>query len=439
MSELNEGYNIEYKESVPKKPNHLKAEIVSFLNSDTGGTIYLGASDDGLPVELPNKSKQYKEWEELLSNWVASAFRPEVTGLILVDPNCTPFKISVSAGSNKPYYYTDGEGINWKGIYIRNGSSKRRASDSEIRRMMNRHIANSFDSEKIERNDLTFNYAKQAFTKEGIKFDVIGLDFKKKVEDRFNNAALIVSDENPFISKVAVYEGLDVVTFRDKKIFSGSVAKQIDDAIQYIHLNNRVQITLGHNGKRIENYSYPIDAVREAIMNAFVHRDYTMSSDIKIEIFDDRLAISSPGSLPDGLTVEDIKQGANAKRNPILINALDKMNYIENYGSGIRRIYSLYKGFMRQPELIATHNLFTVVLYNMNYKLNTMELNRHMISIVQFLSNGKPASRQEIQDALDLQKSYTSELLSSLKKSGIIGSEGRGPATRYYLIATDAS
>ncbi|XBG74175.1 ATP-binding protein [Enterococcus cecorum] len=187
----------------------------------------------------------------------------------------------------------------------------------------------------------------------------------------------------------------------------------------------------------MESYSYPIDAVREAIMNAFVHRDYTMSSDIKIEIFDDRLAISSPGSLPDGLTVEDIKQGANAKRNPILINALDKMNYIENYGSGIRRIYSLYKGFMRQPELIATHNLFTVVLYNMNYKLNTMELNRHMISIVQYLSNGKPASRQEIQDALDLQKSYTSELLSSLKKSGIIGSEGRGPTTRYYLIATD--
>ncbi|WP_341482058.1 family 1 glycosylhydrolase [Enterococcus cecorum] len=220
-----------------------------------------------------------------------------------------------------------------------------------------------------------------------------------------------------------IYEELD--KFQDDFLWgSPSAAYQVEGAWD-------------KDGKRMESYSYPIDAVREAIMNAFVHRDYTMSSDIKIEIFDDRLAISSPGSLPDGLTVEDIKQGANAKRNPILINALDKMNYIENYGSGIRRIYSLYKVFMRQPELIATHNLFTVVLYKMNYKLNTMELNRHMISIVQYLSNGKPASRQEIQDALDLQKSYTSELLSSLKKSGIIGSEGRGPATRYYLIATE--
>lgn len=134
--------------------------------------------------------------------------------------------------------------------------------------------------------------------------------------------------------------------------------------IQYINLNNKVKINFGHNGRRIETYSYPIDAVSEAVMNAFVHRDYTMTSDIKIELFDNRLAISSPGSLPDGLTVEDIKQGGNAKRNPFLINALDKMDYIEKYGSGIRRIYSLYKVFKRQPELIATHNLFTVILYN---------------------------------------------------------------------------
>lgn len=122
MTELNEGYNIEYKESVSKKPNYLKAEIVSFLNSDTGEMIYLGASDDGIPVEHLNKSKQYKEWEELLSNWVASAFRSKVMGLILVDPNCTPFKLSVSAGSNKHYYYTDVEGMNWEGVYISNGS-----------------------------------------------------------------------------------------------------------------------------------------------------------------------------------------------------------------------------------------------------------------------------------------------------------------------------
>lgn len=440
MEKLSEDNNIEYKEDIPQKTSKLKAEIVSFLNSSAGGTIYLGVDDDGTPVIFSNeedRKKKYKEWEENISNWIAHGFRPEVTGLIQVDPNNNPFKISVSAGTNKPYYYTDGEGFNSKGVYIRNGSSKRRASDAEIKRMLNRHNANSFDSEKIETNSLDFDYVKSAFEKTGTKFDIIGLDFKKNGEDQYNNAAWIASDENPFVSKAAIYQGVDVATFRDKKIFSGSVAKQIDDAIQYIHLNNQLNITFGSNGKRIENFSYPIDAVREAVMNAFVHRDYTMSSDIKIELFDDRLAISSPGSLPDGLTVEDIKQGANAKRNPILINVLDKMNYIENYGSGIRRIYSLYKGFKRQPELLATHNLFTVILYNMNYKLNTLELSENMISIIQYLSDGKLASRQEIQEAMDLQKSYTLEMISELKKMDIIGSEGRGPATRYYLEVTE--
>lgn len=426
---------MEYKEDMPK-PQSMKAEIVSFLNSNTGGMIYLGVDDDGKSVQFASekeKQQKHKEQEEILNNWIATAFRPEVTGLILVDPNDTPFAISISAGTNKPYYYTDGEGLNSKGVYIRNGSSKRRASDSEIRRMMNRHIANAFDGEKIEHINLNFDYVTALFDELGKSFDIIGLDFKKNEEDQYNNAALIVSDNSPFVSKLAVYDGLDTLTFKDKKKFAGSISKQIDDVIQYINLNNRVKINFGHNGRRIENYSYPIDAVREAVMNAFVHRDYTMTSDIKIELFDDRLAISSPGSLPDGLTIEDIKQGANAKRNPILINALDKMDYIENYGSGIRRIYSLYKGFKRQPELNATHNLFTVVLYNRNYKLNSMALNDKMIGIVEYLNDGKYATRQEVQDALELQKSYTAELIANLKKAGIVDSEGRGPATKYYL------
>lgn len=91
--------------------------------------------------------------------------------------------------------------------------------------MINRHIANSFDSEKINLNNLKFEYVKSVFEKEKTPFDMIGLDFKKNLEDQFNNAAWIMSDENPFVSKAAVYNGIDVVSFRDKKLFSGSVAK----------------------------------------------------------------------------------------------------------------------------------------------------------------------------------------------------------------------
>ncbi len=109
------------------------------------------------------------------------------------------------------------------------------------------------------------------------------------------------------------------------------------------------------------------------------------------------------------------------------------MDYIENYGSGIRRIYSLYKGFTKQPELIATHNLFTVILYNKNYKLNQIPSNAKLTEIVEYLSDGKLASRLEIQEVMGLQKSYTAELIAELKKADIITSKGREPGTKYYL------
>lgn len=430
-----ESQNIEYKREIPKAKN-MKAEIVSFLNNPAGGTIYLGVEDSGKLVHFDSVSSQeqaYKEWEEQLSNWISNAFRPDVTGLIHINPNETPFKIAISSGANKPYYYTDGEGINYKGIYIRSGSSKRLASDSEVRRMMNKNIANLFDSEKINNKKLNFLYVRTIFTNLEKNFDEVGLEFKRESNGKYNNAALIVSDENPFISKVAIYAGLNTLNFKDKKSFSGSIVRQIDEILNYIRLNNKINITIGSGGRRNESYSYPEVAVREAIVNAFVHRDYTMSSDIKVEMYNDRLSISSPGSLPDGLTVEDIKRGANAKRNPVLINALDKMNYIENYGSGVRRIFSLYKGFPRQPELIATHNLFTIVLYNKNYRLNLLELNSSLLEIVEYLGDGKLASRKEIQEALSLQKSYTSELIAVLKKNQVVTSEGRGSSTKYFL------
>jgi hypothetical protein len=132
----NEHYYLEYKAGFPPK-NALKAEIVSFLNSRTGGTIYLGIHDDGSAVEFPSleaRRKTYQEWEEKLANWITNAFSPDVIGLIFVDPTTEAFTIRVSAGVNKPYYYTDGAGLNPKGIWIRVGSTKRRASDERSKR-----------------------------------------------------------------------------------------------------------------------------------------------------------------------------------------------------------------------------------------------------------------------------------------------------------------
>ncbi|WP_051933896.1 ATP-binding protein [Carnobacterium gallinarum] len=431
-----ESLNTEYKEEMPE-PKNMKAEIISFLNSPTGGHIYLGVNDNGKPVKFATdelRIEKYKEWARLLNHWISNAFKPNIAGLIFVNPDAEIFTISIRSGLNKPYYYMDEEKLNNKDLYIRQDHSNRLASDIDVTRIRQTPLMNSFDSELITQSDLAFSYAQLTFDSLNKEFDIIDLEFKKHLRGTFNNAALIVSDANPHTAKLAVYKGLDALSFKNKEQFEESIAKQIDEVIHSIHLNNKMKVTIGSTGKRIEYYSYPEEAIREAVVNAFVHKDYTLASDIKIEIYDDRLAISSPGSLPSGLTADDVKQGAHAKRNPLIMNALDQMGYIENEGSGIRRIYSLYKGFARQPDLIATHNLVTVILYNRNYRLNTVVFNNNtLIEIIDYLSDGKFASIEDIQEALTLQESYTIELITSLRKKGLIESEAQDSTPKYYL------
>ena len=359
-----EEYNIEYKIDIPEKQNKLKAEIVAFLNSE-GGEIHLGVDDEGVIDEtLTNLKKQY--WEEVLSNWLVNAFTPDVTNLVFIYPNELPFRIKIEEGPDKPYFYKNGDGFNSKGVYVRVGTTKRLASFDEIQRMIRQHKSNDFESISISQDNLTFKYIENRFEEKGIIFDKFALSLINR-EGKYNNAALLFSDQNPTVSKFAVFQGNDVSVFLDKKEFSGSILKQLDDILYFCSLSNKKRITISGKPERDEYLDIPQRALREAIVNCYCHRDYTLSGDIKIEFYDDRVQIYSPGSLPDGLTLENIKMGMVAKRNKIVVNTLDKIDIIENYASGVRRIFQDYADFKKQPNYYISNNGIIVTLYNRNY------------------------------------------------------------------------
>ncbi|MFA5719752.1 MAG: RNA-binding domain-containing protein [Acholeplasmataceae bacterium] len=358
-----EDKRIEYKREISKKTKDLKAEIVSFLNSD-GGTIFLGVDDNGKLLE--GKFKYYKEWEETLSNWMSNAFEPNVNHLINIYPNGRPFRIKVKSGTDKPYFFKDGEGFNSKGIYLRVGSTKRLASFEEVQRLIYKSRAHKFERLVSLNQDLTFTYATNIFKEKGLNFDIYGLQLYTPNKE-FNNAALYLNDQNPTITKFAVFQGLTVTTFLDKKEFSGSIIKQLDDVLYFANLSNRKKVVITGKPQRDEYLDYPKRALREAIVNCYCHRNWTLSGDIKIEFYDDRVLIFSPGSLPDGLTLNNIKEGMSSKRNPIIVNALDKADYIENYSTGVRRIFEDYIGFHKQPYFSISDNGVIVTLYNRNY------------------------------------------------------------------------
>lgn len=184
-----ENNQLEYKSDIPKKSNQLKAEIVSFLNSK-GGTILLGVDDDGNKIK--DSEKYYKQWEEIISNWIFSAFYPSVLNLIEIKIDKF-FSIHIKKGTNKPYYYKDGEGFNAKGVYIRVGSTKRVANYEEIQRMMVAHKSEQYEKLVSENQNLTFEYMKKKLKEKNIEFDPKGSSLLT-IDGKYNNAALLLSD-----------------------------------------------------------------------------------------------------------------------------------------------------------------------------------------------------------------------------------------------------
>ena len=155
--------------------------------------------------------------------------------------------------------------------------------------------------------------------------------------------------------------------FKDKREITGALTSQIDELLYYINLNNKTRIEIDGDPQRHEIKDYPGAAIREAVVKAFAHRDYLLHSTVKAEIFDNRMEILSPGGIPDGLTLEEVKDGMTAVRNPQLVHILDKLKYIENYGTGIRRMYEAYRNTEKHPRFDVRPNSFKVILPNINW------------------------------------------------------------------------
>lgn len=426
----NEDDNVEYKSTLTNK---LKREIVAFLNTK-GGRIFVGVDDETKePLKISEETKH--EWEETLNHWYTNAFYPTPFSLIDIDVNHRPFLIKIKEGRHKPYSIAQ-NGLDASGVYIRYGSSSVKATNEQVKRMIQQNSGNDeFDSEEARKQNLTFDNLENRAKQRKIKFSPKALRMLNN-SHLYNNAALLVSDQNPYVAKAAVYQGTSVMEFQDKQEFSGALTGQIDNLLNYISLNNKTRIWFTGAPQRKERKDYPDEAIREAVVNAFAHRDYLLHSFIKIEFFADRMEILSPGGIPDGLTLEEIKDGMTAVRNPQLVHILDKMNYIENYGTGINRMFKAYNGTGVQPEFKVTSHMFKVTFPNLNYQEKTDKVDNDLSDedrIIMLLEEKGAISKSEIQEALNLSDYSSRKLLLKLRKENKVEKLGGSFNTKYKL------
>ena len=344
---------------------NVKKEIIAFLNTD-GGVIYIGVNDDGSVVGIYDRQER-DSLELKLSNWIQDAIYPIPSSLVNYYFNeDNVFVIEVSKGDDKPYYLKE-KGPKPSGVFKRVGSSVRKANDSEILLMILESKDYRFESDLSEEQDLTFKYFNQICDENDIKHEernLRSLGLLNK-ENKYTNLGLLLSDQSPITVKFAKYD--KNLNFLVKKEFKGSLLKCLDLALENSANYNDVSAIIDNTSwKRIETISYPGASLREAILNAFAHANYFIRSNIKLEFYEDKVKITNPGGIFQA-TLEQIFDGVQTYRNPGLVNILSKLQYIENFGTGIPRILHAYENSKRQPEFLPSESFFILKMPNMNF------------------------------------------------------------------------
>lgn len=343
----------------------IKSEIVAFLNT-MDGKILVGVEDNGNLYE-PFQSIDRDFIDTKISNWLQDTIYPLPSNLVKYYFNEEGILvIEVKEGKDKPYYLRE-KGPKPAGVYKRVGRSIRKANEDEILRMLMSSKNYIFENDISEEQELTFNSLARAFNENDIDIterNMVSLGIKNS-NNLYTNLGFILSDQSTITVKVAEYDKNR--NFKLKKQFTGSLIDLFSYVKEQADRLNDISAKIDiKTFKREEIISYPGASLREMILNAFIHSDYFIRSNIKVEFFEDKCKITSPGGIFNA-SMDEIMKGTQTYRNRKLVNVFDKLGLIENFGTGIPRTLDAYAKEERKPIFEATENFFYVTLPNLNY------------------------------------------------------------------------
>lgn len=425
----------------------IKKEIIAFANSD-GGTLYIGIRDDGEVVGLNDPDGTALQ----VSNMVRDSIKPDVTMFLhyktIEEAGKKIIEINVQRGTDRPYYLAK-KGMRPEGVYVRQGYSAVPATDTAIRRMIKETDGDRFETMRCLEQELTFEATEKEFQFRNVEFGPQQMRTLKLVDNDglYSNLALLLSDQNPYTIKVAVFQGTTQMIFKDRREFGGSLMKQMNEVYEYIDFRNQTRATI-EKLSRIDVRDYPVIAVREALLNLIVHRDYSFSASALISIYDDRIELVSIGGLMPGIDLEDVLAGLSVCRNQNLANVFYRLHLIEAYGTGLTKILEAYEGASEKPVISTTKNSFKIALPNVNakYEVKTVpasienippvpasKADRNEQRILIYVREHGAITRPEVEELLDISASTASRLIKKMVWSGLLVQDGKARNSRYMF------
>ena len=421
----------------------IKYAVVAFANTD-GGKIYVGVTDDGSIHGVENTDATMLR----ITNMIRDSIRPDVTMFTECAIETIEEKpvvvLTVQRGTARPYCLA-GKGIRPEGVYVRQSASSVPASETAILNMIKETSGDRYEDARSINQQLTFEKAESYFAKHDLPLgeqqkrtlNIIGSD------GTYTNLGMLLSDQCVHTIKLAVFDGSKKSVFRDRKELSGSLLTQLEDAYSYIDQFNRTRAEFeGLN--RIDKRDYPSEALREALLNAITHRDYSFSGSTLISIFDDRIEFVTIGGLVRGLTFDDIMLGISALRNQNLANVFYRLKLIEAYGTGILKINESYADCTVKPQFEVTDNAFKITLPNINYAGErkdvtstsplkvTDKTNRQEI-LLRLAEKQGYIVRKDVEAELKVSQATAILILRDMVEKGLLVKEGSGKQQKYRI------
>ena len=437
-------FETENTELKSRYTDDIKKSIIAFANT-RGGKVYVGVEDNGSICGVEDTDFTVQQ----ISNAARDSIKPDISMFlrynILAKEGKKVIEIEVQCGIHRPYYLA-AKGLRPEGVFVRQGTSSVPASDTAIRQMIKETDGDNYEDMRSLNQNLTFIKAKKEFGLRGLK---LGQPQMKSLgiidgDGLYSNIALLLSDQCPHIIKAATFSGTDRESFHDRAEFCGSLLQQLEDAYSYMSLRNSTSADF-QGLLRIDRKSYPDTALREALLNAVVHRDYSISAGTLLSIYSDKMEIVSIGGLAGGLCYDDIMLGISCSRNKKLADIFYRLRLIEAYGTGIGKIMGAYKNNKAQPVIQVSPGAFKITLPDMNFhspeisfcmedspvydvKIKTKEQ-----ILLDLFRHKKELTRAEAEKMLGFSASTAVRMLNRLLQCGFIKSTGSGKNKKYVL------
>lgn len=414
-----ENKNLEFKEEIT---NTFLKTVSAFSNYD-GGSIIFGVTDDGSVKGI----KDIKQACMSIENKINDSISPQPLYTIDVNNSHRTITLSVRSGSQKPYLYKSR-------AYKRNSTATVEVDTLEFSRLVLEGKNLDYEELPYKKQDLKFRILENKLI-QNLNISNFNLDTLKTLElysesSGFNIAAGILSDDNDFPGLDIVRFGESINIINNRATYSGvSILKAYDEAINYYRNNYVYEVIDGSERRKVERVSEA--AYREAIANAIIHRVWDVKSQIRVSMYNDRIEIVSPGGLPSCITKEEFLSGnISVLRNRILANVFYRLNYVEIFGTGIKRIKQIYRDSASEPSFEVSENYIKIVLPVLEQELHLSE-NEEVV--YRALSGNYSKSISEITNDIGFSKSKTIRILNNLKKRKLVLVKGIGRSTKYYI------